>query len=262
MARCPRVISATGIYHIMFRGINRMNIFLDDRDNEKFIDVLESMGAQGEYDIYAYCLMKNHVHLLIKESGDSISRSMKRIGVSYSYYFNKKYDRVGHVFQDRYRSEDIENERYLLACTKYIHNNPVKAGIVKTPEAYKWSSYNYYIDQKNEGLFVLNTCFILDTFSKEKTSAIAAFKNFSLKKEEIENFIDYKDEEGHKEDAISLNINSILNKYGLNIDSFSNCQDKAKKHAAIKELKDLDEVSIRQLSKILSFDRGAISRVK
>ncbi len=91
MPRYPRALSESGIYHVMIRGVNKMPIFLDKDDNTRFLDTLTKMKSQGEYTLYAYCLMKNHAHLLIKEEGDSLSRTMKRIGgVSYSYYFNKK----------------------------------------------------------------------------------------------------------------------------------------------------------------------------
>jgi REP element-mobilizing transposase RayT len=85
--------------------------------------------------------MDNHVHLLINEGDDEIGKIMKRINISYSYYFNKKYGRIGHLFQDRFKSEGIDSDAYLLSVVRYIHNNPVKAGLVKNIEEYKWSSY-------------------------------------------------------------------------------------------------------------------------
>jgi len=133
----------------MLRGINRTEIFFDDEDRNRFIDTLQRMKEKGEYEIYAYCLMDNHVHLLIKEKREPINRAMKRIGVSYAYYFNKKYRRVGHLFQDRYRSEAVEKETYLLAAVRYIHNNPVIAGLVKRAGDYPWSSYSVLCRRKN-----------------------------------------------------------------------------------------------------------------
>lgn len=91
--------------------------------------------------------MDNHAHLLVNEGEDEISRIIKRIGTSYVYYFNKKYGRVGHLFQDRFKSEAIEDDSYLLAVVRYIHNNPVKAGIVKNASSYRWSSFNAYIEE-------------------------------------------------------------------------------------------------------------------
>jgi len=260
MPRGPRIISASGIYHIMFRGINRMDILIDDQDNEKFLDILQNMNENREYETYAYCLMKNHIHLLIKEVNDPISRTMKRIGVSYSYYFNNKYQRVGHVFQDRYRSESIENERYLLACLRYIHNNPVKAQLVDDPYKYRWSSYKEYIDN-GFGSAVVNSRFILECFSKDEKEAVKAFQNFSQSKEGNEIFLDYDDEEQTEKDKIS-SIESILKKYNLSIDNIANCTDKTMFNEAIKELKELKNISVRQLSRILSIDRNKLNRIK
>lgn len=264
MPRGPRIKSATGVYHIMFRGINRMGIFMDDQDNQKLLDILDNISLQGEYATYAYCLMKNHMHLLLKEGNDSISRSMKRIGISYSYYFNKKYERAGHVFQDRYKSEAVENERYLLACARYIHNNPVKAELVKNPEDYKWSSYSDYIYEKHECSGNVNTGFILNIFDKNRKSAIEAFRKFSLAKEEKEKFIDIDDEEDNadRDKDMTENIDQVLKKYGLSIDSLSNCKDKTKIYEAIRELKALEGISVRRLSKIISIDRNIINRIK
>lgn len=261
MPRGPRVISASGVYHVMFRGINRMDILKDDQDNEKFLDILQKMNDNCEYETYAYCLMKNHIHLLIKEVNDSISRSMKRIGVSYSYYFNKKYQRVGHVFQDRYRSESIENERYLLACLRYIHNNPVKAKLVENPYEYRWSSYKEYVYDNSESA-VVNSRFILEFFSKDKKEAIKAFQNFSLSEEGKETFLDYDEEQIDKKSKSISSIESILKKYDLRIDNISSCKDKTIVAKAIKELKELEDISILQLSRILSMDRNKIYRIK
>lgn len=94
--------------------------------------------------------MDNHVHLLMSEGTEEISKIMKRINVSYAYYFNQKYGRIGHLFQDRFKSEGIEDDTYLLAATRYIHNNPVRANIVKHAGEYKWSSYGIYINHQKD----------------------------------------------------------------------------------------------------------------
>ena len=145
MPRKPRLLSDTGIYHVMVRGINKRAIFKTSGEKEKYLDTIGRMNEEGEFSLYGYCIMDNHAHLLIKEEADSIDLSMKRIGVSYAYYYNNKYDRVGPLFQGRFRSERIETEDYLLSCLRYIHNNPVKAKLAPNPAAYRWSSYNSYI---------------------------------------------------------------------------------------------------------------------
>lgn len=149
MPRQRREISKTSVYHIMMRGNEKKDIFIDEEDKMKFIDILIEKKQDEAYYLYAYCLMNNHVHLIIKEGKDELSRIMKRINISYAHYFNDKYDRVGHIFQDRFRSEAIESEAYLLSAIRYIHMNPVKANVVKETSQYSWSSYNLYIDQSN-----------------------------------------------------------------------------------------------------------------
>jgi len=141
MPRQARIRSTTGIYHIMKRGINRQDIFHDDEDKSTYLERLSSYKSNCEFKIYAYCLMNNHVHLLLKEGTVNISDVMKRIGASYVYWYNWKYDRIGHLFQDRYKSEPIDDETYLLTVLRYIHQNPVKVGL----SIDSWTSYNDYL---------------------------------------------------------------------------------------------------------------------
>ena len=103
MPRVARIKSKSKIYHIMIRGINQQNIFSVDEDYEKFIAILAKYHKKSEYEIYAYCLMGNHVHLLIKEGKEALSHAMKRIGTSYVSWYNWQYNRKGHIFQDRYK---------------------------------------------------------------------------------------------------------------------------------------------------------------
>ena len=154
MSRQIRKKSGTGIYHVMLRGINRQDIFEDDEDCLQMTSILR--GQSERYDekghllppyctFYAYCLMSNHLHLLIQEREEAISDIVKRIGVTYAHYFNKKYERSGHLFQDRFRSEPVDNIEYFVTLLRYIHQNPLKAGIVDNIDDYPWSSWNYYV---------------------------------------------------------------------------------------------------------------------
>ncbi len=130
MPRQQRNKSKSGYYHIMIRGNERKNIFLDEQDKSRFVEILNDKKKSVSFYLQAFCLMDNHVHLMISEGVDDIARVMKRITVSYVYYFNKKYKRIGHLFQDRFRSEVVEDDNYVLSLARYIHQNPVKAGIV------------------------------------------------------------------------------------------------------------------------------------
>lgn len=147
MPRQQRRKSESGIYHVMLRGINQQQIFQDEEDNLKFLQIVKECKAISEFKLFAYCLMENHVHLLIKEGKEPIELIFKRIGNRFVYWYNTKYKRVGHLFQDRYRSEPVETYEYFLTVLRYIHQNPVKAGIVKSCGKYRFSSYNEYIKE-------------------------------------------------------------------------------------------------------------------
>ena len=133
------------------RGINRQQIFEDEQDNEKFLEILEECRAISGYKIFAYCLMGNHFHLLMRFDSEPIEQSMKRIGSRFAYWYNTKYGRVGHLFQDRFKSEPIDDDSYFLSCVRYIHQNPQKAGICDM-DKYEYSSYRTYLNRKEKGL--------------------------------------------------------------------------------------------------------------
>ena len=109
MPRTARKKSSTGIYHVMLRGINRQSIFEDDEDNEKFLQTIKDCKDVSEFELYGYCLMGNHVHLLLKEGKESLELVFKRIGARYVFWYNWKYRRCGHLFQDRFKSEAVES---------------------------------------------------------------------------------------------------------------------------------------------------------
>lgn len=144
MPRIARKKSASGVYHVMLRGINKQKIFYDVEDCRRFLDSLRRYKTVCGYEIFAYCLMPNHIHLLIREGKESIGQALKRISSSYVYWYNIKYERVGHLFQNRFKSEAVEDEVYFLTVLRYIIQNPMKAGIEKAPGKYPWSSYHSY----------------------------------------------------------------------------------------------------------------------
>lgn len=125
----------------MLRGIDRQVIFQDDEDCEKYLQCLADCKKVSGFVLHAYCLMGNHVHLLLQVGKEPLSQIFKRLGVRYVYWYNWKYKRTGHLFQDRFKSEPVEADAYFLAVLRYIYQNPVKAGICKKPEEYPWSSY-------------------------------------------------------------------------------------------------------------------------
>lgn len=145
MSRRTREVSPTGIYHVMHRGVGKQIIFESKEDYKFYLKKLKINKELLNIEIIAYCLMDNHVHLLIRtEDCSRVSNLMQRLGTSYAEYYNGKYTHSGHVFQGRYACEIVKDEIYLMTCIRYIHNNPVKAG-VSTREMYKWSSYIEYV---------------------------------------------------------------------------------------------------------------------
>ena len=136
--------SVRGIYHVMLRGINRQVIFEDDEDRAKFLWTVQHYKKLCGFEVPAYCLMSNHVHLMIKTSDPDIGKIFRRIGPVYVRYFNKKYGRTGPLFQTPARSEPLETDERLLSAFRYISRNPVKAGICSKPEDYSFSSWLRY----------------------------------------------------------------------------------------------------------------------
>lgn len=150
MPRKPREKSSSGIYHIMLRGINQQSIFEDEEDYLKFLEILEKYKLICQYKVFAYCLMSNHIHLLLKIEDVELDLTMKRLAGSYAQWYNWKYYRKGHVFQDRFRSEPIEDDAYFLTVLRYIHQNPIKAGLAQRLEEYKFCSYfDYFCEESN-----------------------------------------------------------------------------------------------------------------
>ena len=145
MPHYPRQAAESQIYHVVARGNNQQDIFLDDRDFAKYRQYLLRVCSEHGLTLYAYCLMTNHVHLLIKEGDVALGKSIGIVNGSYARYLNWKNETSGHVFQDRFFSAPVEDDRYFLAALRYIHRNPLKAAMTNSL-SYPWSSYDEYID--------------------------------------------------------------------------------------------------------------------
>lgn len=144
MPRTQRKLSSTGIYHVFMRGVNKQQIFEDDEDNRRFLEDLTCCRDKDALVVHGFCLMGNHVHLVLQQGEEHIGTSMKRLGARFVRWYNDKYDRVGPLFQGRFASEAIETNGYLLSAIRYVHLNPVKAGICRNPAEYRFSSYHDY----------------------------------------------------------------------------------------------------------------------
>lgn len=148
MPRGARFAFKNAFYHVFNRGSNKQEIFLEDEDYRFFLNRIKKLNEKYDHSLYAVCLMPNHFHLSIQTRTIPISKIMASLATSYSMYFNKKYNHVGSVFQNRYKSILIQNDSYFLALSRYIYLNPVKADIVSDPLLYPYSSFNEVIGEK------------------------------------------------------------------------------------------------------------------
>lgn len=141
-------MAETGIYHVMTRGVGKQIIFEDDADRKRYLNYLYKYVSEGiGVELYAWCLMNNHVHLLVQADVSALSAFMHRVNLAYAQSFNKRCERVGPLFQGRFRSEPIDSDEHLLTVLRYIHQNPLKAGLTRDC-SYRWSSYTAYIAQE------------------------------------------------------------------------------------------------------------------
>jgi len=141
MARRPRIHFPGALYHVITRGNRRQGIFLDEKDLEKFLAYIVDYKSRHSFRLYAYALMKNHLHLLVEVEETPLSRIMQSLLFRYTRYFNRRYGEVGHLFQGRYKAIVCDKDAYLLELVRYIHLNPVRAKIVKSPEDYGWTGH-------------------------------------------------------------------------------------------------------------------------
>lgn len=254
MPRIARLKSGSGIYHIINRGINRQTIFEDDEDRIKFIQTFERYKEICEYKLFAYCLMDNHVHLLLMEGKESLETIMRKICASYVLWYNKKYARIGYLFQDRFKSEPVENDGYFLTVLRYIFQNPLKAGIVNKIENYKWSNYNNYIKGVSNNT---DSDFVFDIFNKDRTKAVRNFIEH-INKENDDKCLDISEKTLISDDDARKIIKTQCNMdHAIDIQKL----DADKRNLCIKELKERYGLSIRQIERLTGISRGIIQRI-
>ena len=248
MPRTRRAKSETGIYHVVLRGINKQTIFEDEEDYEMFLQTLDQYKQMSGYKLLAYCLMGNHVHLLMKTEDESLGQCFKRIGASYVYWYNMKYYRVGHLFQDRYKSEAVETDDYFKAVIRYIHRNPLKAGMVARLEDYTWSSYREYLGLNDT--YHVDKDFVLKLFNEDQAEAIKDFKAFN----EIENDDRCLDISNKKRMRDDMAIRIIKKKFSVNSAKDTSNFDLEQKQVCVLYLLDKG-MSVLQISRVTGISR-------
>lgn len=255
MPRSAREKSKTGIYHVILRGVNQKTIFHDDEDNRRFLTTIERYKSVSSINVYGWCLMGNHAHLLLREGRDSLSSALKRIGISYVRYYNDKYNTSGHLFQDRYRSESVEADDYLLTVIRYIHQNPVKAGMLNTPSEWKWSSCPVYNGLKTDQPDILDESFVLSLFSRSLSEASAKFRVFNEERSEIE-CLDHVHIIRLTDSEARIEIKKVLS--GLSLDEVKDIP-KAQRDELIRLVKRIKGITQRQAAEILGISQTLIS---
>lgn len=177
MARSLRIEFEDAFYHILARGNERKNIFDNERDKEHFLELLGVVNIRFGAFLHSYVLMDNHYHLIVETPRGGLSRILHSLNTAYTVYFNKKHNRAGHLFQGRYKAILVEEDKYLLALSRYVHLNPVRAGLVTRPEKYFWSSYRAYMKAGNPESW-LRTDLILGQLSADLNTARKRYKEF------------------------------------------------------------------------------------
>lgn len=256
MPRTKRKISYTKVYHIILRGINKQDIFLETDDYYKFLDVLKETKIKYKYEIYSYCLMNNHAHLIIFDKTDNLSKIMQSIEISYSIYFNRKYNRVGHLFQNRFLSKEIQEKEYLKMACRYIHQNPLKAKIGRIEE-YKWSSYKEYIIKK----LIINPKVILSIFASNEEEAKNEFIKFhgTESEKEICDLIEYEMKEKITDEQLIKYICELIDIDNISKISEFNIE---KRNEILLKIKENKKLTCTQIARVLGINRKIIERAK
>ena len=244
MPRTARQESESGFYHVIMRGIGKQILFEEPADYHRFLGTLQRYRREMGFELTAYCLMENHVHLLIEDRKRQLSLIMKRIAGSYAYYYNQKYERTGHLFQDRFRSVVIEDDAALLSVIRYIHRNPEKAGIAKAQE-YEWSSFSSYLGPAPG----VDNRLALELFEGRE-----GFAAFMAKEAEGDSYLE---PEGKPRIGDRAAKEIIREELGQESGTWLQQCSKEKRDESLRRLK-ARGLSIRQLERLTGVNRGVI----
>ena len=177
MSRPLRIELAGGLYHVTSRGDGREDIYADDADRVKWLALLAEVCARFNWRCHAYCLMSNHYHIVVETAEGNLSKGMRQLNGVYTQYFNRAHDRVGHVFQGRYKAILVEKDSHLLALARYVVLNPLRARMVRKISKWPWSSYPAMIGEAAVPIW-LETDWLLGQFSRQKKRAKAKYRDF------------------------------------------------------------------------------------
>lgn len=263
--------SSQGIYHIMVRGNEKKDLFLDDEDRKSFIKTVARNQSRYGVNLYAYCLMTNHVHLLIGANGADISQLMKSINISYAMYFNRRYKRCGHLFQDRFKSELITTDAYMLEVSRYIHLNPARAGMVTAVNLleYPWSSYPQYVKNMTGDGLTVDTGFILEILANHVQGRREKYIQYVMRDQE-DTVYDFDKEEAdvNKNNTKAGNegreevLTQILGQYNVTMaDVEQGAITKSLRNQIVREIRKNTQLTLKQIGLKFGLSESSISKL-
>ena len=256
MSRKIRTFAYSQIYHIILKGIDSHDIFYDNQDKYFFLKQILITQQTFNYIVYSYCLMSNHVHLVIKCKDELLSKAIQSLTIRYVSYFNKKYERTGHLFQGRFKSKAVENQKYFLELCRYIHRNPEKAGITLT-QNYEWSSYKEYLGEAK----IIDKHVLLHYFINNLNDFVY-YTIGTVDIDDIEDFVEYEII-NKLTDAQLASI--IMKKFDLanvgQINLFFKTRDKILLKEDLKKISSINGTNITQIARVIRINRNLINKL-
>ncbi len=253
MTRQPRGLTSSDIVHVTVRGIGRRIIFEDDADKRKFLAYLRLKLVETDMVVYAWCLMDNHAHLLLRAQSKDLSKLMQRTLVSYAQYFNGRHGHVGKVFQNRFNSQPVKSEQHLLAAIRYVHRNALDSGVTALVD-YAWSSYRELSNsgERCEAPGIVDSRTVLELFSNKED-----FLRFHEQFEGADNLGQINDCRKRIDDAEAATIATRM--LGTSFADKISAMPKKERNATLAELK-ARGLSIRQIERLTGIGRSIVSR--
>lgn len=256
MPRPLRTFSNSKTYHVIFKGIDNQDIFYDNQDKIFFLKQILETKKIFDYSLYSYCLMDNHIHLVLKCENDFLSKIAQSLMIRYAHYFNSIYKRTGPILQNRFKSKNIETKDYFLRVCRYVHRNPENAGICKT-EDYQWSSYKEYLQKEK----LIDKKILLYYFNNSLDTFIQFTKNTDYL-QDLEDLADYELLEKLTDEQV---CNIIMKKFNISkiedISTFFKPPSKQIQEKRLKQLEQIKGTNISQLSRIVRISRGKLAKL-
>lgn len=256
MTKIRRKFSISNTYHIIIKGIDNQNIFYEDQDREVFLNKLLITKKEYNSQIYSYCLMDNHVHMVIRIEKDFLSKAIQSLMIRYVRYFNKKYNRVGTLVQSRFKSKNVEDLDYFLKVCRYVHRNPENAKMAKT-EDYQWSSYQEYLKDAK----IVDKRILLCYFNNDIKEFIK-YTNKCNEYDDLNEFAEFEIIEKLTDEELSgiimktFNINDVSK-----IATFFKNRDKTELESDIEKIKKIKTTNKTQVARVIRVNRKIVEKL-